>query len=207
MEKNLVFGTICSHLLAEYSHELSCWKTSQQSLFGEAETWSDRLPNWGIVANGELYEAAVPSELPTDEPVGFVLPTPTTDQRRQRYKQGGRSTLCAILEGDMMLPTPCASDAWNTRDSRKRFNRPNTPEYNEKKANNPSCQNLYTAVTKMLPTPSANEHKYRLKGDTQASKCLEAMARKGTFGEKARLHPQFVEWMMGFPIGWTDLNP
>lgn len=20
------------------------------------------------------------------------------------------------------------------------------------------------------------------------------------------LHPQFVEWMMGFPLGWTDLD-
>lgn len=160
MEKNRVFGGICTHLLADYSHESSCWKTSQRSLFGEDETFSDRLPNWGIIVNGELYGAQVPSELPTEERVGFVLPTPTTDQRSQRYKQGGRSTLCAILEGDMMLPTP-----------------------------------------------SANEHKYRLQGDTQASKCLEAMARQGTFGEKAKLHPHFVEWMMGFPIGWTELEP
>ena len=31
----------------------------------------------------------------------------------------------------------------------------------------------------MYPTPTNNEHKYRLKGNTQASKCLEALARKG----------------------------
>ena len=61
----------------------------------------------------------------------------------------------------------------------------------------------------MLPTPSANEHKYRLKGNSQASRCLEAMARKTvtTTGEKMYLNPQFVEWMMGFPTGWTDLEP
>ena len=60
----------------------------------------------------------------------------------------------------------------------------------------------------ILPTPSANEHKYRLKGNSQASRCLEAKARKTvtTTGEKMCLNPQFVEWMMGFPTGWTDLE-
>lgn len=61
----------------------------------------------------------------------------------------------------------------------------------------------------ILPTPSANEHKYRLKGNSQAFRCLEAKARKTvtTTGEKMCLNPQFVEWMMGFPTGWTDLEP
>ena len=31
----------------------------------------------------------------------------------------------------------------------------------------------------MYPTPTHSEHKFRLKGNTQASKCLEAMARRG----------------------------
>jgi hypothetical protein len=34
-------------------------------------------------------------------------------------------------------------------------------------------------IVQMFPTPSANEQQYRLKGNTQASKCLEAMARRG----------------------------
>lgn len=167
MEKNLVFGTICSHLLAEYDHASSCLRTCQLSLFGVAEKYSDRLPNWGIIVNGELYAAGRPSELPTEERGSFVLPTPTTDQRPQRYKQGGRSTLCAILEGDM-LPTPTVNDA----------------------TNNPS-------------TPS--------QWDRHDSLPVEVAKREGktreTIGKDARLHPQFVEWMMGFPIGWTDLNP
>lgn len=31
--------------------------------------------------------------------------------------------------------------------------------------------------------------------------------KKETIGKKARLRPQFVTWMMGFPIGWLDLEP
>ncbi|MDE1455670.1 hypothetical protein PVN32_26620, partial [Bacillus paralicheniformis] len=60
-----------------------------------------------------------------------------------------------------LLPTPTASDAWNTRDGRKRFNNPNSKSYNEKKAMNPSCQNLHTAVTKLWPTPTARDWKGR----------------------------------------------
>ena len=54
----------------------------------------------------------------------------------------------------------------------------------------------------LLPTPSASEHKYRLKGNSQQSKCLEAKARKGHFGKSGQLHPLFVQWMMGFPAEW-----
>ena len=63
----------------------------------------------------------------------------------------------------------------------------------------------------VLPTPTATEHKYRLKGNSQASKNLEALARTGQLtpitGKGSQLNPQFVEEMMGFPIGWTELQP
>jgi hypothetical protein len=55
----------------------------------------------------------------------------------------------------------------------------------------------------MLPTPTNSEHKYRLKGDTQASKCLEAQARR----RGGKLNPNFVEFLMGFPMNWTKTEP
>jgi len=55
-----------------------------------------------------------------------------------------------------------------------------------------------------LPTPCANEDSFRLNGNSQQSKCLEARARRGELGEPGPLSPQFVEAMMGLPIGWTD---
>ncbi len=32
---------------------------------------------------------------------------------------------------------------------------------------------------------------------------------KGNLGEKVggQLNPTWVEWLMGFPLGWTDLEP
>ena len=29
---------------------------------------------------------------------------------------------------------------------------------------------------------------------------------KETIGKKTRLHPHFVVWMRGFPLGWTDIE-
>lgn len=55
-----------------------------------------------------------------------------------------------------------------------------------------------------LPTPCANEDSFRLNGNSQQSKCLEARARRGELGEPGPLSPQFVEAIMGLPIGWTD---
>ena len=55
----------------------------------------------------------------------------------------------------------------------------------------------------MYPTPTNSEHKYRLKGNSQASNCLEAKARK----HGGKLNPEFVEFLMGYPMGWTEIEP
>ena len=66
-------------------------------------------------------------------------------------------------------------------------------------------------IFKQLPTPSANEHKYSMsKEDHQSGTCLAAMARKDRLsaptGKPMSLNPAFVEEMMGYPIGHTDLK-
>jgi len=54
-------------------------------------------------------------------------------------------------------------------------------------------------ATRLWPTPDASPHKYSLQGDSQQSRSLN-----GIHG--GRLNPNWVEWLMGFPIGWTDLE-
>ena len=57
------------------------------------------------------------------------------------------------------------------------------------------------------PTPTTSEEKYRLKGDSQASKCLKAKARKGELAAvSGKLNPDWVEWLMGVPTGWTEYD-
>jgi hypothetical protein len=52
---------------------------------------------------------------------------------------------------------------------------------------------------RMWPTPDASPHKYRLAGNSQQSRSLN-----GIHGGK--LNPTWVEWLMGFPLDWTDLK-
>ena len=213
------YGGSSGELLAIYDRKLQCWKTCQISFEWGESMWLGPLPKSGIIVNGKLYLRSN-SELPT-------------------YEKDGSASVG--------LPTPAASDAWNTRDSRKRFNRRGTKDFNEKKANNPSCQNLYTALI-MLPTPTtsqdykpirkltpseeAGSHGKSLPGalgdlflpiptvsdltknntltpsiqkrQSSIYKSIQKHYKAEITGKRQYIHPHFVEWMMGFPIGWTD---
>jgi len=64
-----------------------------------------------------------------------------------------------------------------------------------------------------LPTPTVNEAKNNPSGASQWARHdslnVEAAKLHGlnkTTGKDFQLNPQFVEEMMGFPIGWTDLE-
>jgi DNA (cytosine-5)-methyltransferase 1 len=52
---------------------------------------------------------------------------------------------------------------------------------------------------RLFPTPDASPHKYRLQGNSQQSKSLNGLAG-------GKLNPEFSEWLMGFPLGWTALD-
>jgi hypothetical protein len=67
--------------------------------------------------------------------------------------------------------------------------------------------NLRTAMA-MYPAPGANEDSYRLGGNSQQSNSLGAIARREALTESpesgGQLNPTWVEWLMGWPLGWTD---
>lgn len=65
-----------------------------------------------------------------------------------------------------------------------------------------------TVKREIFPTPTVGEEKFRLQGSSQASKCLEAKARKGELQQdmKMSLNPYWVEALMGLPQGWTALD-
>jgi hypothetical protein len=97
---------------------------------------------------------------------------------------------------------------------------------------NAGCMNLREQVhypdmdhsrkaAKNWPTVTVGEEKYRIKGNSQASKCLSAMAVRGELGHpdqanpntngknqesQGKLNPDWVEHLMGLPVGWTDLG-
>ena len=66
----------------------------------------------------------------------------------------------------------------------------------------------------LLPTPTATDAKnnpctpsrHTGKHATCINTVIGQTEEAQQLGQKARLSPLFVEWMMGFPIGWTDLE-
>jgi hypothetical protein len=263
---NLFYIGKCGKSFVHLDPTSLLWKTFQLLLTGDYQTFCGRWPKSGIMQNGHVSPLHS-LEHPT-EGKGFslsqlktkLLPTPTVSQygsNKAKNSTNKRRSLAGLAKRNM-LPTPTASDAWNTRDSRKRFNNPKSKEYNAKKAKNPSCQNLHTAVTKMLPTPTANpnmlitmeaaekeaerlhpQHRYTLAtkiskmlptptandADKMGTGTLDRYIRTGqkyctgdkrnkdpnqnskTIGKNSRLNPRFIEEMMGYPIGWTEIEP
>jgi hypothetical protein len=67
------------------------------------------------------------------------------------------------------------------------------------------------------PTPDASVEKFRLGGNSQQSRSLEAMGRRGELSQPdlanhsstgrnpERLSPNWTEQLMGVPVGWTQL--
>lgn len=189
MEKNLVFTGRCTVLSMSYSLEQLLWRTLQQSLFEGLEQYLDRYPKSGTMRNGVLYERV------TSEPLikgrdGFVSLT------RERL-----DTILA-MNGNY-LPTPTASDP------RKHHS-----------------GGLHRWIIKgeryskgdhrmQLPTPTKNEahnspgtlSQWERKGSLNVEAAKMEGYTKETIGKNFRLNPRFVEEMMGFPIGWTELQP
>ena len=81
---------------------------------------------------------------------------------------------------------------------------------NLREAVNPQAVDLFNQF-QTLPTPTAHEHKATgQKNTSQSGQMLSSIARRGELSEETGLdmflNPAFVEEMMGYEVGWTDLN-
>ena len=81
--------------------------------------------------------------------------------------------------------------------------------YNRKGASATSGNGLATWTKQRLPTPTVHDSKAMgLSELNRKSPCLAAMLKWPENGQQpgGLLNPEWVEWLMGWPIGWTDLK-
>ena len=189
MEKSRVYGGKCGELLATLDQELSSWKMLQTSFDWAAPMLLEVLPKSGMTASGRLFPL-VSLERHTLESVGLVLPTPRAyggtfienPQKRAKRKEKhgpipdslGNSILEKVKNGQIQLPTPNAADSNHTPLSQSR-----------QSGRHQKCLN--TVMGKMV-----------LDGQ------IMGITMDENIGKQLRIHHHFVEWMMGFPIGWLD---
>ena len=189
-------------LFASYSLNPFCLKTCQDlfppdTLGSSLVTW----PKWGMWGNGELLaqETAMPR---TSVTVSGSWPTPTTapdaPNKNSNKTSGPKSLGEAARMGFHTWPTPRANSAMAAAI---------TPE----SAWNPDrFPNLETAVgKKMWPTPTAHNAQECASPSEfgRNTPTLAAQAAGGPLTQPMILNPAWVEWLQGWPMGWTDLEP
>ena len=176
---------------------VSCgWKTAH-CLCEEDLDWSSMtLPRWGSLHDGELWERDTPALLTEETGFGCWVGTPTAAMsiRSPRFR---RTTLPTPAEFVAAWPTPMAQDAKHSGWA------PSGPGNQDKLP--------YAVMRSIYPTPQASDcqprqKSERWKGDDLVSRVTEIERKSGTPipATGGRLNPTWVEWLMGWPLGWTD---
>lgn len=169
---------------------VSCgWKTAQRSLLGDSEECSVIFPRSGMTVDGQLWELPMLERRTSETGSGF-WPTPnacTASSATNLQKSGdGRSKPnklgWAVASKLWPTPTVCGN-------------------YNRKGASATSGDGLATAV-RQWPTPTAHNAK-ETNAPSESSRNTPTLAAQAG----GPLNPDWVEWLMGWPIGHTDLKP
>ena len=227
-EKDQECGNTWHALLGRYNHNTHSWRTAQCSLFEDLELSWETFPKWGMTVNGELYQLPTLVQDTNVNESGLWLTPSTVDipmrsqesmEKRFAYRQKigrhgvGAGCLSEQVEwsgeghpiGYMtqsMWPTPKCSD------SRHAISRHITdPEGRW-------IGNLGEVVMSLetFPTPMASDNRDRGNMESASVKRRLAIGKQVSLGQSVspisgRLNPTWVEWLMGWPLGWTDLKP
>ena len=193
-----------------YDPDSSLWRTHQCSLLGDWEPFSETWPKWGLMRDGECWEQSMLVPRISVTEFGFVpndedfFHTPNTTGM-----DGGSNSRRALKKRKEMWPTPRALEIEESYEGYiDRMKRSGNP----KNVGKTRPQNLSMAV-KMWTTPVTSDHAARRPTQNWAGTDLpsqvwvESGGRENPNLPPARLSPNWVEWLMGWPIGWTDLKP
>jgi hypothetical protein len=165
----------------KYDPAMRSWKTRQCSLFEDSEWFSETWPRWGLMRDGECWELPM-SARPIFARGSGLLPTiRSTDGER-----GGRGDLIQAIRGNpnshyRMWPTPHGF----SKDGR---------------SNGPSGNELGRAVN--FATQTARDWR----SGKASQETMESNSRPLSEQIGGSLNPTWVEWLMGWLLGWTALN-
>jgi hypothetical protein len=186
-------GSIWLGWFAKYDRDTCLWRTPQLSLLEGLDEYSVAWPRWGLMRDGVCWALAMPALHITEIESG-LLPTPTVCQRGNRG--GGRNPTgryrpsLAEMAKRNIWPTPTASPNAN------RQLKPSPSQLAGRRG-----MSLAVANARMeVPTPRATDGNRGGSASTSAKRHRDL--RVG-----GPLNPTWVEWLMGWPEGWTDLRP
>lgn len=190
------FGLSSLESLAKFDPDTSTWRTPQFSLLGDWDLYSETWPRWGLMRDGECWVQPMLA-LRTSGTESGLWQTPVADDAANRkagkWNSRGEPKLSGQVASPNHWPTPTVCG-----------------NYNRKGVSKTSGDGLATAV-RNWPTPVASMHKgsspASLKRKSGKSRENDRLGHAVMASDGGQLNPQWVEWLMGWPIEWTDLKP
>jgi hypothetical protein len=205
----------CGHIwresLAKYDPDTSTWRIAQCSLLEGATEFLGTWPRWGSMRDGVSYQRQ-PLVRHTKGTGSGLWRTPSAQEpgvsaerlvpieggtpggmNRHFDKHTGRMAQIGLEQQvklrAMTWPTP---NAWDGKRG---------PRSEEHIATKKGQITLVTAIARW-PTPTAHNAKEFNSPSEQQRNTPTLAAQAG-----GQLNPTWVEWLMGWPLGWTDLKP
>src|SRR3990167_186026 len=186
-EQEADYGLSSLKRLGYYDQDTSSLRTYQKLLTTDSQQFLQILPKSGMMRSGMIYE------LP-------ILAHGT--------KENGFSS----------LPTPTVMDSISTEKMEGKFTKTKNGTYRQwnPKGYNRPLNLSRMASWRMFPTPNANMYRDTGKAEKLiAQKGKHMITTAKTVAEMSplewnrdggQLNPTWVEWLMGFPLGWTELD-
>ena len=223
--RGLVSGRNTGALLAKYDPASSSWRTFQACLVSGWQLFSESFPRSGSMRSGTVSQLA-PSAPLTDEIGSGLLPTPVASS--YGTNQGGGAGRVGPVRPSLdtmarhgLWPTPDTVNRKSgrammasTNNGRRSGGGQSSPPGLEQAVELsmgvlprelPSFDALPPRTRSMWPTPASRD--FRHPNATPYSE--RGGGKKGEQLPNAvggALNPTWVEWLMGFPEGWTDLE-
>ena len=185
------YGRNTPDLLARYDPATSSWRTSQLCLDGELSEFSATWPRSGTMRNGTAYQLPPLVRL-TDATGSGLWPTP-----RVSDIAAGRT----LVDGKRISPSGVYGA--NLADAVRMWPTPTSDDSKHVTRAGGDYQSLTRSV--MWPTPQSRDHKDC--GLNTDYSCERMMKWKLPGSVGGALNPTWVEWLMGFPLGWTVCEP
>ena len=182
-------------LLARFDQDTLSWKTAQPLSQKDSGRFSEIWPRWGMMRDGDASALNIPAHLMGATEFGLL-------RRRNRDNQYAKQTTDGSAIG--APHQSLAADATTENGSAS------TAENGPTRFIMKNGTAARSAAPPMWPTPQANEDA----AGTPAGKMQRMLgnhpAVRGNSPEEWKtgtLNPTWVEWLMGWPLGWTALEP
>ena len=141
----------------------------------------------------------------------FVIPACGVDAPHRRFRVAIVSHVVGERDGIYGTPNDASKVGGQGADDRGRAQ---TDDPGKRREDKSRMGGMADGVCESVHRDDSNAESKRIEWDTFKELCgggkykhrLEELVESTPHGRIGKMNPEWVEWLMGYPIGWTDLN-